>query len=106
MSENSSDSYFHVNDPIRDYFQNLTGDVLLEFSAFITDISENEMMDYLSRAFDVAFEQIKVIGPRMVSAVPEMDATVKREMLDEVFEKLKWKISRQMILDDFLQSQK
>jgi hypothetical protein len=105
MSDKGSESYFDVNDPIKDYFKNLTGDVLLEFSTFITDISEAEMMDYLNRAFDVALEQIKVIGPQIINAAPDLDATVKREMLEELFEKQKWKVSRQMILDDFLKSQ-
>jgi hypothetical protein len=105
MSANSSDNYFHVNDPIRDYFVGRTEEELIELSTFVKAISEEEMQDYLSRAFDVALEQIKFIGPRMFSAAPYFDATVKREMLDELFEKLKWKVSRQMILDDFFLSQ-
>ena len=104
MSGNSSDSYFHVNDPIRDFFVGRTEEELIELSAFVRAISEEEMQDYLSRAFDVALEEIKVIGPRIMGAVPHLDATDKREMLEELFEKQKWKISRQMILDDFFLS--
>lgn len=105
MSGNSSESYFHVNDPNRDFFVGRTEEELIELSAFVEAISEEEMQDYLSRAFDVALEQIKIIGPRMFSAGPYFDVTVKREMLDELFEKLKWKVSRLMILDDFFLSQ-
>ena len=103
MQPNGQNDYFDSSDPIRDYFSDKSEQEIEAFSTFVESITEEQMMEYLSSAFDIAFEQIKIIGPRIVDAVPDLDVTTKREMLDEIFEKQKWKFSREMILEDFLE---
>ena len=103
MSINGPDEYFEVIDPVKEYFANRTIGELDEFSAFVESIDEDEMQDYGSRAFDTALEQVKIVGPQILGTIPGLENEDKRKILDEIFRKTKWKITRVLILNDFLE---
>ncbi len=104
MATDKANQYFDAGDPIREYLSSCSQHELEEIGEFLEAISDEEMQSYLMRAFDVALEEIKVIGPAIVHTLPNTDKVEVREILDELFKKIQWRISRQMILDDFHQA--
>ena len=104
MATDGTNQYFDAGDPIREYFSSCSQLELNAFGTYLESISDEEMQGYLLRAFDEALEQIKSIGPSVMSALPSTNKSDAREILDELFKKIQWRISRQMILDDFLHS--
>ena len=104
MTTDGENQYFDAGDPIREYLSSCSQHELNVFGEFLEAVSDEEMQSYLLRAFDVALEKVKLIGPVVVGNLPNADKSEVREILDELFKKIQWRISRQIILDDFHQA--